>query len=486
VLNHYPLALGSRSFSLADQEAFAKLSGDNNPVHLDSLTARRSVVGAVIVHGMHLVLWALDVLSRSEFRPAGVCSLDVRFPKPVYLGDEVVLTFQDTSADEVKLWAMVGTKVVATCRLGCIAAPVAAEHASGNIADAAVIPEAGQPNDLAFDELEGKTGYVDFFAPVQGFSQLFPAAASLVGAARLREFAACSRLVGVICPGMRSVFGRMFLRWEGHADTSQLAYKVIQTYPEFHRITMRCEGSGIAGEIEAFSPPPPPIQLGVADLSDMVKPGEFEGQTALIIGGSRGLGELTAKLIAAGGGRVFITYAVGRDDARRVAEEIRAFGSVADILPYDIRQPAAEQLSRFDGSVLTHVYYYATCHISRAKTQAYEPERLEQFLMYYVQGFYNLCCGLAELGARNIGVFYPSSVFVAERSKGLTEYAMAKAAGEILCADLPSIFPGIRIHQERLVRLLTDQTSTVMTEKFPPAADAIIRIILSMRDIHAR
>ena len=44
-------------------------------------------------------------------------------------------------------------------------------------------------------------------------------------------------------------------------------------------------------------------------------PGEFANVRALVIGGSRGLGEITAKIIAAGGGDVWITYRRGKEDA---------------------------------------------------------------------------------------------------------------------------------------------------------------------------
>ena len=50
----------SRTFSSADQVAFEKLSGDNNPLHMDAVAARRFLFGRPVVHGIHLVLWALD------------------------------------------------------------------------------------------------------------------------------------------------------------------------------------------------------------------------------------------------------------------------------------------------------------------------------------------------------------------------------------------------------------------------------------------
>ncbi len=61
-----------RRFGLNDQRAFADLSGDHNPMHLDVQGARRLLLGSVAVHGIHLVLWALEPV-RSPLRElAGV------------------------------------------------------------------------------------------------------------------------------------------------------------------------------------------------------------------------------------------------------------------------------------------------------------------------------------------------------------------------------------------------------------------------------
>ena len=52
-----------RRFTMLDQERFAALSGDSNPLHMYPLVARRSMLGGVAVHGIHLLLWALDELA---------------------------------------------------------------------------------------------------------------------------------------------------------------------------------------------------------------------------------------------------------------------------------------------------------------------------------------------------------------------------------------------------------------------------------------
>tara|TARA_B110000240_G_scaffold186172_1_gene222473 strand:+ start:299 stop:481 length:183 start_codon:yes stop_codon:yes gene_type:complete len=50
-----------REFTMDDGLFFAKCSGDYNPIHLDPVASRRFMFGEPIVHGLHTVLWALDV-----------------------------------------------------------------------------------------------------------------------------------------------------------------------------------------------------------------------------------------------------------------------------------------------------------------------------------------------------------------------------------------------------------------------------------------
>ncbi|MFE1960996.1 SDR family NAD(P)-dependent oxidoreductase [Streptomyces sp. NPDC059479] len=49
----------------------------------------------------------------------------------------------------------------------------------------------------------------------------------------------------------------------------------------------------------------------------------FEGKTALITGGNRGIGAAITRRLAAGGARVAITYARNKDLAEALAEQIR-------------------------------------------------------------------------------------------------------------------------------------------------------------------
>ena len=53
-----------RTFTADDQTRFAQVSGDYNPMHMDALQARRTQAGAPVVHGIHLLLWALKPVCR--------------------------------------------------------------------------------------------------------------------------------------------------------------------------------------------------------------------------------------------------------------------------------------------------------------------------------------------------------------------------------------------------------------------------------------
>jgi len=52
-------------------------------------------------------------------------------------------------------------------------------------------------------------------------------------------------------------------------------------------------------------------------------------------------------------------------------------------------------------------------------------------------------------------------VFIADRPKGLVEYAMAKAAAEILSSEINSRFRHVVVVFTRLPRLATDQTASI-------------------------
>jgi len=95
--------IASRIFTLADQLAFARLSDDHNPMHLDEIAARRTQAGAPVVHGMHAVVWALDALAARQMPFDRIVNLNVRFAKFMYLDNPIDVTLVQQSETALKI-----------------------------------------------------------------------------------------------------------------------------------------------------------------------------------------------------------------------------------------------------------------------------------------------------------------------------------------------------------------------------------------------
>lgn len=93
----------SRVVGAADIEAFAEVSGDNNPVHLDEAYARTTTFGERIAHGMLSAAYISAILGTRLPGPGAIyLSQSLRFRRPVKIGDLVVARATVTALDEAK------------------------------------------------------------------------------------------------------------------------------------------------------------------------------------------------------------------------------------------------------------------------------------------------------------------------------------------------------------------------------------------------
>ena len=87
------------SFSHHDQIKFAKFSGDKNPIHINQKMAKKTLAGECIVHGVNLILTALEFhLTNSNLLPT-ICR--VWFGHPVSLGRPIRLV-SDKDKNELR------------------------------------------------------------------------------------------------------------------------------------------------------------------------------------------------------------------------------------------------------------------------------------------------------------------------------------------------------------------------------------------------
>jgi len=83
-------ATWTRTITADDVEAFARLSGDRNPLHFDEAFAARTRVGRLVVQG-GLTTALFNALVAMELPGPGSVFLHQEwdYPAPVYLGDTV-------------------------------------------------------------------------------------------------------------------------------------------------------------------------------------------------------------------------------------------------------------------------------------------------------------------------------------------------------------------------------------------------------------
>jgi hypothetical protein len=448
--------IASRCFTLADQLEFARLSDDHNPMHIDAIAARRTQAGAPVVHGVHAVIWALDALAARQQPVDRIANLSVRFAKFMYLDTPVDIALVQQSETALTIELITELTTAGT-----------------------------RPNTMSFEELAGLSRWLAPAAGSDEWARAFPSAAGALTATRLAGLGQLSRLVGMISPGLHSIFSGFAVDLADDVpDRPGLGFTVTTADPRYRIVKMDVAGSGLSGTVSTFMRQPPVEPPTVAALSSQLSPSECAGSTALLVGASRGLGAITAKLLTAGGGKAIVTYARGRDDAEKLAEEINAVhgAGACTTLALDVRSGVAAQLAPLTAPI-THFYYFATPQIFRQKSALFSPALYEEFSRFYVHAFFEAIEFLSAQPRRGVlPVFYPSSVAVESRPAGMTEYAMAKIAGEFLCADLNRSIQQISILVSRLPRMLTDQTATIAEVK---TADPVAAMLALIREIHA-
>ena len=92
-----------RCLGLDDIRAFAAVSGDTNPAHLDAQYAAGTLFHDIIAHGM-LEGALISALLGTEFPGPGTIYMDqsLHFARPVHVGDTLTVTVTVRSKDPVK------------------------------------------------------------------------------------------------------------------------------------------------------------------------------------------------------------------------------------------------------------------------------------------------------------------------------------------------------------------------------------------------
>jgi acyl dehydratase len=95
----------TRGASRLDLIRYAAASGDFNPIHFDHDAARGAGVDGIVVHGLLMAAWMLDVAAATSDRPDPLLNAKIRYRDPLYPAEAATLagSIRSTSDDEVAL-----------------------------------------------------------------------------------------------------------------------------------------------------------------------------------------------------------------------------------------------------------------------------------------------------------------------------------------------------------------------------------------------
>lgn len=455
--------IATRYFSIEDQMAFAEFSGDINPIHVDPVAARRTLDGQCIVHGMYSLLWALDELAAQS--SVTVVSLSARFVRPIFIG-EVVSCRWNLSSRKLIISANETLRATIDVQIG--------KSTRYDLSEVVIKSSRTKPNEPTFlkcSSLKRQPFYI-YGAPALSVT-MFPWFCKAYGLLVASEVGAVSQLVGMECPGLHSLFTSINLKLCRRRSNAE--FNVVKSDDRIGLLRVAVSGRSINVELDAIYRPIPVKNSHISELSLLVKKNEFANVNALIIGGSRGLGEVVAKLISSGGGESTITYNVGRSEAEVIAEEILSWGGRCKIFQKSV---GVSQATLENIADINQLYYFATPKIVGTLNIRESEKLYSKYKQFYVENFELLAEEVRGNGALQ-SVFYPSTVFVDNPPTGFESYVRAKAEGEQSCIKMAEHLR-LKVLFPRLPRLGTDQNQSIIPTGHPDNAETMLPYIREM------
>lgn len=446
--------LSKKSFTKKDLLWFAERSGDYNPIHLNEEVSRRYISGEIIVPGMYLLLWALNNIIKIEKK--GLSKINATFHHIATLNDDLEISYKQ-DLENCILSIRSGIKTIATIRIIFFIETIKDNSLNRN-------PPKNFPKDIAFNKLKNLSGELNSYLHKDCMKEFkFLDKYSMHNI--VSSLMALSRLVGMEVPGLNSLFISINIDLAKKYENKKINWSVVRHTNINSLILLSIDGNGINGRISTMFRPLPVNQPNITDIYKKIKKVNFKGKVALIIGGSRGLGEYTAKMLASGGAVVIITYSEGKNDAIKIKNEINKFGSTCYCIKMNVIKPKAAfseiKLLNLD---ITHVYYFASPKIKESRNLNIDKTLYKKYLLIYVKALKDVVKFLDSLYSNNFVLFYPSTIYATEGSNLFKEYINSKLKAEKVINNFNNNSKKYFIYSARLPRLFTDQNPNLSVE----------------------
>jgi NAD(P)-dependent dehydrogenase (short-subunit alcohol dehydrogenase family)/acyl dehydratase len=473
--------------SRADVALFARASGDVNPLHHSAEYARRTPFAEPIVHGALTLLSALSELelspdtelasARFEFRgpvfPDGNYALELT-PRPA--GSSVVV--RDAGRSVLEGDVSFRPRAVARTSLG------GATKAGRTSAVARRLDELA---DLAVG---------GSWAPVEEeFGRL--STRYELPAEQIAVFLCASYIVGMEVPGERATFWRLALDFSERHDSASFPFEWTARVRrvddrvglvEVETSIGSAETMLATGSFKAFVREDTPVSDPEALRAALSNGAALRGSSAVVIGGSRGLGAALAQALVLSGCKVLLVYRRSRAEAERIKASSDGPGTM-DLLEGD----AAD--AEWCRDVLAPIVRergldLLVCNAAPAiRTVELVPAAVGGIAGFVGESLTLVIAPLSalleELVSNRGTVVVISSAALESPPPEWPHYIAAKAAVEGVVNWAAARFRPVRFVVVRPPKLLTDQMNTVLgrvgASRVEPVAGALVELLAGPR-----
>ena len=330
----------SLQFSYDELISFCRFSQDFNPIHWDKTYARRTFFGEPVVHGAYAIQKCLALIQEEESFLKVIERLKVEFKKPIFCDRTYVLELEHNSAKtKIKVKEEGGTVCLSATLFLLDNLDNQSEEVEGVFGDS--LPA----NNI---EERSETDIAQYFqSPLPKYIASIwkkdcPSEIQALPDRIKYSVSVASYIVGMRCPGLFSIFTAFDFKFVDNMGRGNF----VATHRYSHGLTqLAFKHSLFYGFVEVMDRPRPVQKTALSDMPKIVSWRRKKIKTALILGGSSGLGRSLSQLLLKNNTFVYFSYCNGIQDGKDLVAEAKEQNLPLEMFHYDALNSGESKLS---------------------------------------------------------------------------------------------------------------------------------------------
>jgi hypothetical protein len=457
------IKIGSKIFLNSDQKEFAEASKDYNKIHIDGIISRKLIFGSQIVHGVNTLLTALIFLSITK-KNIKIKNISCNFYKPIYLKKKINFYLNEKN-NEYYIYVKSGNIVNSIFHINKLDLQLKLNIKYKNYKKN-IIKKINVKNILNHDcnlNFANKFFLIksNNFKTKNRYKKLL----NILSDREIKDILSLSFFVGMVCPGKYSLLAKINLNFEKKQKVkcNDISFFINKFDKRINRVEINFSNS-ITGKIFAFKYNVS-TQEDLKNIKAKIKNKFLKTKKSIIIGGSRGLGELTSKILSSAGSDTLISYNYGINEAKKLKSDVIKFTKTkCKIMQINIlNENNFSKLKK--ENMYDFLFYYATPKINISNIKKFDSQLFKKFNDFYIFKFSKLCRLLNKISNKKIKIFFPSTIFLNYKENYFKEYVLSKKMAERNIKYLNKKLHNIKIISYRLPIMDTDQNINVIKKK---------------------